>query len=151
MVRCPDCGMDFQKFNRSKSNRCASCRRDWDRAWRLRRKAQGNPVISTKMPREYHRDYEQRYRAQPEKRQQQARNQKRYRNDPALRPRHEARWAVNRAVASGRLQRLPCEVCGYPRTDAHHHDYSKPLDIRWLCRSCHAAEHRRAKAEGGAA
>ena len=27
------------------------------------------------------------------------------------------------------------------RTDAHHCDYERPLDVRWLCRRCHRAFH----------
>lgn len=39
------------------------------------------------------------------------------------------------------LQAKPCEVCGAPKTDAHHDDYSRPLDVRWLCRQHHNAKH----------
>ena len=35
----------------------------------------------------------------------------------------------------------PCERCGVARADRHHDDYTRPLDIRWLCRRCHIAEH----------
>lgn len=32
-------------------------------------------------------------------------------------------------------------VCGSRNAQAHHDDYSRPLDVTWLCPSCHAAEH----------
>ena len=35
----------------------------------------------------------------------------------------------------------PCEVCG-AEGQRHHDDYSKPDQIRWLCRTHHAIEHR---------
>lgn len=53
-----------------------------------------------------------------------------------------ARLAVTMAVRSGRLTRQPCVVCGAEKTDAHHEDYSKPLEVIWLCRSCHGDRHR---------
>jgi hypothetical protein len=34
-----------------------------------------------------------------------------------------------------------CEVCGSPHTDAHHQDYSKPLEVRWLCCRHHRQFH----------
>lgn len=43
-------------------------------------------------------------------------------------------WAaVARALKNGNLIRLPCRICGDPKSQGHHHDYSKPLDVDWLC------------------
>lgn len=38
-----------------------------------------------------------------------------------------------------------CSVCGLEtkRLEAHHSDYSKPLDVQWLCISCHAETRRK--------
>ena len=35
----------------------------------------------------------------------------------------------------------PCERCGNKNGLRHHDDYSKPMQIRWLCRSCHDQHH----------
>lgn len=48
-----------------------------------------------------------------------------------------ARTAVGVALRDGRMVRQPCEVCGAEKVQAHHEDYSKPLDVRWLCFRCH--------------
>lgn len=54
----------------------------------------------------------------------------------------EARRAQRRvayAVEKGRLLRpSACEKCGtVGKIEAAHKDYTAPLDVRWLCRSCH--------------
>lgn len=53
----------------------------------------------------------------------------------------KARQAVAHALRSGALKRLPCEVCGHSKSQAHHEDYSKPLDVRWLCFRHHREAH----------
>lgn len=45
------------------------------------------------------------------------------------------------AVLIGQIVKQPCE-CGAEQSEAHHDDYSKPLDVRWLCKPCHGAAHR---------
>lgn len=55
--------------------------------------------------------------------------------------RYRARTAVNNAVRDGRLTREPCEACGAEPAHAHHADYARPLDVRWLCRAHHAEVH----------
>lgn len=49
--------------------------------------------------------------------------------------------AVFRAIRRGDLVRQNCEKCGKSNTHAHHEDYSRPLDVRWLCPECHAEIH----------
>lgn len=51
--------------------------------------------------------------------------------------RYRARLCVYRAVRSGKLVRQPCEVCGKLPVEAHHEDYTKPLEVHWLCREHH--------------
>lgn len=55
-----------------------------------------------------------------------------------------ARRILLSAVRSGRLVRLPCEMCGEKKSEAHHEDYAKPLEVRWLC----SAHHREAHGHG---
>ena len=49
---------------------------------------------------------------------------------------------VGNAIKSGALVRQSCEVCGSGRAQAHHDDYTKPLEVRWLCRKHHLEHHK---------
>ena len=55
-----------------------------------------------------------------------------------------AHQAVSRAVKRGDLVRPDaCSECGCDgKPHAHHDDYSRPLDVRWLCPGCHADQHK---------
>jgi hypothetical protein len=56
-----------------------------------------------------------------------------------------AHTAIERAVKFGRMERPRlCSSCGDPCTPvAHHEDYSRPLDVEWLCVKCHTRLHAR--------
>jgi hypothetical protein len=52
---------------------------------------------------------------------------------------HKAHSAVAYAVKTGKLIKpASCEQCGADKPlEAAHHDYAQPLQVRWLCRTCH--------------
>ena len=83
-------------------------------------------------------------------------DRRRHKENPARREKHRmygrlygvrncekrrAHTAVSNAVRDGKLKRLPCVVCGNPKSEAHHPDYNKPLDVHWLCFKHHRMEH----------
>ncbi|MBA4107886.1 MAG: hypothetical protein C0485_19310 [Pirellula sp.] len=48
---------------------------------------------------------------------------------------------VRLAIDAGGIEKQPCCQCGHIRAEAHHDDYTKPLDVRWLCRRRHRRHH----------
>lgn len=52
-----------------------------------------------------------------------------------------AHHAVYVALRDGCLTKLPCAICGDQKSEAHHEDYSRPLDVVWLCVTCHNERH----------
>lgn len=54
-----------------------------------------------------------------------------------------ARRLVHEEIRTGRMVRpVECEQCKTARpTHAHHEDYSRPLDVMFLCEPCHLAVH----------
>lgn len=83
------------------------------------------------------------YYSRPEVKAAVIRRENKYKENPENRPKILARHEVKNALRSGRMTRLPCEKCGACPTEAHHEDYSRPLDVRWLCEPHHTEEHRR--------
>jgi hypothetical protein len=52
---------------------------------------------------------------------------------------------VNDALRWGRLSKpLNCEICNVEgNMQGHHKDYTKPLEVQWLCRKCHCKQHNK--------
>lgn len=55
--------------------------------------------------------------------------------------RRKAHHTVSNALRDGKLQKLPCLVCGNDKVEGHHPDYSRPLDVVWLCNTHHRQTH----------
>ncbi len=66
------------------------------------------------------------------------------RNDPSQKHKWNAREAAQKAKNKGILvSPSKCEGCKEKKPlSMHHDDYSKPLDVRWLCKKCHGIVHR---------
>ena len=54
---------------------------------------------------------------------------------------------VQTAIRNGSLVKRSCIKCNSPISTAHHNDYSKPLDVVWLCHRHHMEAHGRLIAE----
>ena len=68
-----------------------------------------------------------------------------YRSIEKHRKKQNARVLFNYYLRKGRITRPnKCQECNKKcRPDAHHSDYSKPLEVDWLCRKCHIHLHHR--------
>ena len=58
----------------------------------------------------------------------------------------KARDEFRYAVRTGKIVRKPCIYCGDPKSQGHHEDYSKPLEVIWVCAGCHMKHYHRKKA-----
>lgn len=57
-----------------------------------------------------------------------------------------AHLKVRRAMLAEKLERQPCVKCGKV-AQAHHEDYSKPLDVTWYCPAHHSERHKEIRKE----
>jgi len=127
---CTACGVTFDPTEGQLKKRrytCAACNRAFQTKWRESHKAKGLPVSGKKPNAQWWKDYY---------------------SQPEVKARRQARFAVKIAVEAGRLTRQPCEKCDNPKSEAHHEDYSQPLNVMWLCRKHHLERHQALKAEG---
>jgi len=153
------CRCDKIKEN-PKVGYCNSCHRQMDREWRVSTgrslknrtgKCQcGKPFASysncycVDCASEWRRNY---LDSHPDvKKRMYERSNERRRNDPDEMVKVYVRGITGRAIKRGDLERQPCEVCK-TRIDveAHHDDYTKPLQVRWLCKRHHAEHHKNEK------
>lgn len=62
--------------------------------------------------------------------------------DEERKHRAAVRKLTRNKIKQGVLTKKPCEICGTEDdVHAHHDDYNKPFDVRWLCRYHHREYH----------
>ena len=151
--RCKICGIvkSYSEYHKGRSiggrhTYCKDCYREWQRAYRqtpagiLSNRRGGRAYYTRTRPQQCLRGKLRRqrigkaYRAQLAKLERQT-------------PRGKARQAVLIAVRRATMRKPNrCQCCGRLTSrhllDAHHEDYTKPLDVLWLCRVCHGLTWR---------
>jgi hypothetical protein len=57
---------------------------------------------------------------------------------------HAAHVITGNAVRDKKIEKqTKCSECkSTKKIEAHHDDYTKPLEVRWLCNACHRAWHK---------
>lgn len=149
--KCTQCRVEkhLEEFYRRKDARdgrqfrCKDCAKAYFSAWAAKPEAKA-------LAKGYNRKYNQSakgktrvvaYRLRPEKKARLARQSKAYREKYP--EKKEAHGLLNCAIRAGKLTRPnSCSSCDATCTpDGHHTDYSKPLDVIWLCRTCHTKAH----------
>jgi hypothetical protein len=56
--------------------------------------------------------------------------------------RYFAHQVFSNAIKDGKVEKLPCFICGDNKVEGHHPDYSRPLDVVWLCNKHHREAHK---------
>lgn len=101
--------------------------------------AKADVSLNYRAHRNHYASYERQRNQRPERKEARLEHQKvRRSNNP---DKYHAYCLVSYAVRSGKLTKQPCEVCGEFDVEAHHEDYSKPLEVEWLCRAHHLQRH----------
>lgn len=124
-------------------NKCKTCaKRDRSENYRARK--------------DYYKAHDRKRNKQPHRRSYIARNNQRLRQEYPERykeyrrrekqrhpERHQARTILGNAVRDGKIHRQPCAICGTTENvHGHHPDYSRPLNVVWLCATHHGEEHQ---------
>ena len=120
-------------------NTCKVCFRKRSKLWRLRNIAHVREMnrIANRKPKQ--RAYRAAWVKTPTGSASHKRTTARWRKRNKLKTRaHKKLWT---AIRSGVVIRQRCEVCNVKKVHAHHSDYSKPLDVKWLCPKHHMALH----------
>ena len=114
-------------------NKCKKCTRKDSEDRRKIKEKNNNWFLSE---RKRHREKSQKYREEGRN------NSKSYSKKWDLEnpEKKKAHMAVKNALRSGRMHRHPCCICGN-KAHAHHEDYSKPLEVIWLCPKHHGERH----------
>jgi hypothetical protein len=125
----------------SKVSRCGIHRWVWEGLFatmRLSSSNHGEQEPDAALPhREKQREYDRKYSASEKGRAREARKYERRKMESP--EKLKARYAVRYAVRTGKLVKMPC-WCG-DLSEAHHEDYSKPLEVQWLCKKHHDQLH----------
>jgi hypothetical protein len=142
---CKICGVtsDVAEFYERVNSRCKECHKA---------KARENRAAKA----DYYKAYDaRRYQEDPKVRARHRRYQKTEAGKKSLKKakekwlkcfpeRRAAHVLLNNALRYGKVTKSKvCEVCGASgRIEGHHEDYTKPLDVKWLCKKCHVEKHR---------
>lgn len=131
MKTCKTCGQakSLNEYYFARKYPLAECKECWKERVRSRRLT--DPSV---------REYDRRRAKEPKRRAQATKVTREWRKRNPLA--YQAHIAVGNALRDGRMEKQPCQLCATTEhVHAHHKDYSKPLEVTWLCARCHHRMH----------
>ena len=150
MKRCCRCKIekDLNEFNKDKSRKdglmykCKLCEKEY-RQLNREKKKQYYQMNKEKKKQYYLMNKEKIDQCQKQYYQMNKEKKKQYKKRSP--EKHKARGILNMAVRRGKVHKpLYCSSCDSDKhLEAHHTDYSNPLEVLWLCRSCHRELHNK--------
>ena len=142
MKTCFKCNLnkplvDFYKHSAMADGHLNKCKKCTTKDSEERRKLKSQDINWILSERKRHREKSKKYREAGV-----VRNTTSGKNEWVIRnpEKRKAHQAVHSALRSGKIHRHPCCICGN-KAQAHHDDYSKPLEIIWLCSKHHGERH----------
>jgi len=134
---------------------CSSCKVEKSKSdFQVRRESKDGLTASCKAClkiRDRNRENESRRQKRREYQKTEAGKQAHKRAMDAYHKRYPMKYAshviTGNAIRDGKLiQASECSVCkSTEKIEGHHDDYTKPLEVRWLCEPCHKEWHRHNK------
>jgi hypothetical protein len=140
--KCTACGSLFERPTTQHRNLCTKCNNAYNSARYKRRMLDPKYVLKQRA----------RYKVRREKDKLLGKSNIHYRHRAYI---NHKKWEENnrgkiraynylhRVIKSGKMVKEPCRVCGSPFVQMHHEDYSKPLNVMFLCTKHHHELHVR--------
>lgn len=143
---CNVCGVksDAAPFYKRPTSRCKECHKEKVRENRVRKA-------------DYYREYDaKRFQEDPRVKRRHKAYQKTEAGKASMK-KARSKWGednpekvaattiLNNRVRNGKVSKPDtCQNCGAKpgRIEGHHEDYSRPLDVEWLCSQCHKDRHK---------
>lgn len=145
---CKDCGAENTggNFYAGVPQRCKECHKAFVKKNRAAKIAQYKEYDRTRFQQDPRvRERHRRYQKTDEGKEAMQRSRDKWVDvNPEKRAAH---ITVGNAVRDGKLEKpTTCEDCGKATRSrglhAHHEDYSRPLDVNWVCIGCHRRRHQ---------
>lgn len=135
--KCASCNQSkpLTEFHKNKGHKdglnsyCNACSYEKYTEWRLKNKERYNKLIS---------EYHKKKRAEIPG----IYNKHRNNNRKKYPEKAKAQGIITYELKRGRLTKKPCIICNEEKVEAHHPDYSKPLEVVWLCKKHHVEEEK---------
>lgn len=155
-ARCKECAKTYAKSpeQRKAQNERRRDRRKTDPEWYSKQKERNKKFSQTEGGKKLHKLRNEKYRKTKQGKESEKRSRQTYQRTEKYKKaikryraknpeKRKAQWILSNAIRSGKVIRPSmCSACNVQCVpEGHHYDYTKPLDVIWMCKRCHTDLH----------